>query len=38
MYRDPGSKAAGILIDAGALEASARAHVTDMLRGLEQGK
>jgi ATP-dependent Clp protease ATP-binding subunit ClpA len=36
LYRNPGNAAAGILLDAGALEGTARAHVTDMLRGTEQ--
>jgi ATP-dependent Clp protease ATP-binding subunit ClpA len=34
LYRDPGSTATSILLEAGALEATARAHVTDMLRAL----
>ena len=38
LYRNPGSAAAGILLDAGALEGTARAHITDMLRGFEQGQ
>jgi ATP-dependent Clp protease ATP-binding subunit ClpA len=33
-YRSPESTAAWILLEAGALEATARAHVADMLRGL----
>jgi ATP-dependent Clp protease ATP-binding subunit ClpA len=33
IYRNPGGTAAWILLEAGALEATARAHVTDMLRG-----
>jgi ATP-dependent Clp protease ATP-binding subunit ClpA len=36
MYRNAGSAATWILLDAGALEATARAHVTDMLRSLGQ--
>jgi ATP-dependent Clp protease ATP-binding subunit ClpA len=35
IYRDPGSTATGILMDAGALETTARAHVTDMLRRVQ---
>ena len=35
LYRNADSPAAWILLEAGALEASARAHITDMLRGLE---
>jgi ATP-dependent Clp protease ATP-binding subunit ClpA len=33
IYRNPDGTAASILLEAGALEATARAHVTDMLRG-----
>ena len=33
-YRNPESTATWILLEAGALEATARAHVTDMLRGV----
>jgi ATP-dependent Clp protease ATP-binding subunit ClpC len=36
LYKNPGNTAAGILIDAGALEATARAHVADMLRGTQE--
>jgi ATP-dependent Clp protease ATP-binding subunit ClpA len=36
MYRNADSAATWILLEAGALEATARAHVTDMLRGLGQ--
>jgi ATP-dependent Clp protease ATP-binding subunit ClpA len=36
MYRNADSAATWILLDAGALEATARAHVTDMLRSLGQ--
>jgi len=36
MYRNADSMATWILLEAGALEATARAHVTDMLRGLGQ--
>jgi len=35
-YRNPESPAAWILLEAGALEATARAHVTDMLRGFQE--
>jgi len=38
LYRNDDSLAAQILTQAGALESSARAHVTDMLRGYEQGR
>jgi ATP-dependent Clp protease ATP-binding subunit ClpA len=38
LYRNPESAATWILLEAGALEATARAHVTDMLRGYSQGK
>src|SRR5215469_10271199 len=34
LYRNPDSAATWILLEAGALEAAARAHVTDMLRRL----
>jgi ATP-dependent Clp protease ATP-binding subunit ClpA len=34
LYGNPESPAARVLLEAGALEATARAHVTDMLRGL----
>jgi ATP-dependent Clp protease ATP-binding subunit ClpA len=34
LYGNPESTAARVLLEAGALEATARAHVTDMLRGL----
>jgi ATP-dependent Clp protease ATP-binding subunit ClpA len=33
LYRNADSRAAWILLEAGALEATARAHVTEMLRG-----
>lgn len=36
LYRHADSTAAWILLEAGALEATARAHVTDLLRALEQ--
>jgi len=36
IYRNADSAATWILLEAGALEAAARAHVTDMLRGLGQ--
>jgi ATP-dependent Clp protease ATP-binding subunit ClpA len=36
LYRNPGNAAAGILLDAGALEGTARAHVTDVLRATQQ--
>ena len=36
LYRNAASPAAAILIESGALEATARAHVTDILRGLQQ--
>jgi ATP-dependent Clp protease ATP-binding subunit ClpA len=36
LYRNADSTAAWILLEAGALEATARAHVTDLLRALEQ--
>jgi ATP-dependent Clp protease ATP-binding subunit ClpA len=35
LYRNADSAAARILLEAGALEPTARAHVTDMLRGLQ---
>jgi ATP-dependent Clp protease ATP-binding subunit ClpA len=35
LYRNPDSTAAWILLEAGALEATARAHVADMLRGFQ---
>jgi ATP-dependent Clp protease ATP-binding subunit ClpA len=38
LYRNSDSVAARILTEAGALETTARAHVTDMLRGFGQGK
>jgi ATP-dependent Clp protease ATP-binding subunit ClpA len=38
LYRNADSAATRILLEAGALEATARAHVTDMLRGYSQGK
>jgi ATP-dependent Clp protease ATP-binding subunit ClpA len=38
LYHDDGSVAMHILLEAGALEATARAHVLDMLRGLQLGK
>jgi|SRR5580704_1768633 ATP-dependent Clp protease ATP-binding subunit ClpA len=38
LYRNPGSPAAAILLDAGALEGTARAHITDILRSFEQGQ
>jgi ATP-dependent Clp protease ATP-binding subunit ClpA len=37
LYRNPDSAATRILLEAGALEATARAHVSDMLRGYSQG-
>jgi len=37
LFRNPESLAAQILRDAGALEATARTHVTDLLRGFAQG-
>ena len=37
LYRNPDSLAARILGDAGALEPTARAHVTDLLRGFARG-
>jgi len=36
-YRNPDSVATRILVEAGAPEATARAHVTDMLRGYSKG-
>jgi len=36
LYRNADSRAAWILGEAGALESTARAHVTDMLRGFQQ--
>ena len=35
LYRNPEGTAAWILLEAGALEATARVHVTDMLRGFQ---
>jgi ATP-dependent Clp protease ATP-binding subunit ClpA len=35
LYRNPDSTAAWVLLEAGALEATARAHVTDLLRRLK---
>ncbi len=37
LYRNADSAATAILLQAGAPEAAARAHVTDMLRGFRQG-
>jgi ATP-dependent Clp protease ATP-binding subunit ClpA len=37
LYRNADSAATAILLQAGASEATARAHVTDMLRGVTQG-
>jgi Clp amino terminal domain, pathogenicity island component len=37
LYRNEGSAAARILTESGALEATARAHVVDMLRGFSTG-
>jgi ATP-dependent Clp protease ATP-binding subunit ClpA len=38
LYRNADSSATTILVEAGALEATARAHVVDMLRGFGQGQ
>jgi ATP-dependent Clp protease ATP-binding subunit ClpA len=38
LYRNADSAATGILLEAGAPEATARAHVSDLLRGYGQGK
>jgi len=38
LYSNANSQAAAILIDAGALEATARAHVTDLLNRVQQGQ